>query len=665
MFKNIFIILSFLISSCTLKPQLDNPKSSSISDFHNLSLREKVAQMIMVRVRGDYYHSNHWYRKSLNKWISNDGIGGVITFGGSIHGTFHNISNYQKWAKIPLLVSADYERGLGQWMRGGTLFPSNMALAASGDTSLAYLQGKITGIEAKAIGVHIAFSPVMDVNNNPSNPIINFRSYSDSPELVRDFGNSFINGLQSTGIYACAKHFPGHGNTNIDSHSSLPIINGTKNELESVELKPFKSAVKNGVKMIMVGHIAMPGLDSSNVPASFSKSITSNLLRKDWGFDGLIITDGMEMGGLTESTSAAEAAILAVEAGADILLLPMDVDNTINSLVLAVENGRLSEERINQSVERIWKAKTELNLFKESKPSWDNVEKNIGIPQNTKIANKIAEKSITIVKDINKEFPLRPQEIQKLNHLILSTDEGAPDMLKSFLSNIKNTHSNVEEIYVTQPISNIRAGEIIKKSKLADKTLVTLLVRIRMDKGISTIDSTHANLIKKLNQENINFVVVSFGSPYLPSYDYIDSYLCAYGYGKVSQVAAANVLWGRKKSVGKLPVDLSPILNRGSGVISLKSKHFNGYEQKYDLSTAWAIIDSAIDNKIFPGSQVFIAKNEKIIASRGFGYHTYDNNSPPVEINSIYDVASLTKVLVTTPLIMKLITQKKWGLINP
>ena len=239
-------------------PPIPAPRAQNLETISHLTLRGKIAQMIMVRIRGDYYHSEHWYRNSLENWLKNDGIGGVISFGGSIHGSYYNIQQFQKWAKYPLLVAADYERGLGQWMGGGTLFPSNMAIAATGDSTFAYDQGRITALEARALGVYVTFSPVMDINNNPDNPIINFRAYSDHPEVVSKFGTSFIQGAQNHGLIACAKHFPGHGNTATDSHTSLPTIEGSRAELTSLELYPFRKAVEAGVKMIMVGHITLP-----------------------------------------------------------------------------------------------------------------------------------------------------------------------------------------------------------------------------------------------------------------------------------------------------------------------------------------------------------------------------------------------------------------------
>ena len=333
--NKMFLPLLFFMA-CALPPNLA-PITQYPETISHLTLEEKIAQMVMVRIRGDYYSSEHWYRKKLQKYLSVDGIGGVISFGGSIHGSYYNIQQFQKWAKYPLLVAADYERGLGQWMGGGTLFPSNMAMAATGDSSLAYDQGRITAVEARALGVHITFSPVMDINNNPDNPIINFRSYSDNAETVSKFGTEFIRGVQDNGLVACAKHFPGHGNTSTDSHSSLPTIVGRKTELMNLELKPFKAAINADVEMMMAGHIALPGLDESGIPASHSYAISTELLRNELGFDGIIVTDGMEMGGLTKSAWAGESAVRAIEAGADILLLPMDVEQTLKSVLSAVK----------------------------------------------------------------------------------------------------------------------------------------------------------------------------------------------------------------------------------------------------------------------------------------------------------------------------------------
>ena len=261
-------ILYFLISSIIFS-------NSNYDMISNMDLKDKIGQMIMVRVRSDYYSSDSYYKKSIDDWILNKKVGGLITFdgNGNVHGMYNNHKYFQSISDTPLLIASDFERGAGQQMKGATLFPSNMAIAATGDTNNAYLQGKITAQEAKVLGIHMILAPILDVNNNPNNPIINLRAYGDNPELVSSFGKEFIRGIQDHGLYACAKHFPGHGNTSVDSHTSLPTINSSLYELNKIELKPFKDAVDYGVKMMMIGHIAMPALDPSKKPATHSKKV--------------------------------------------------------------------------------------------------------------------------------------------------------------------------------------------------------------------------------------------------------------------------------------------------------------------------------------------------------------------------------------------------------
>jgi len=656
-----FLIFTFIFFGCATKPVLNIEKP--IPDWRKLSLEEKIAQMIMVRIRGDFYNTESYTRKKLETMIQEQGIGGVITFGGSIHGTYHNIQHYQSISKIPLLVAADYERGVGQWMKGGTLFPTNMAIVATDNSEYAYTQGAVTAKEAKSIGVNVTFSPVMDINNNKDNPIINFRSYGDDPMTVSEFGSSFIKGIQDNGVIACAKHYPGHGNTSVDSHTSLPIIEGSIQELMDTEFFPFKKAVESDVKMIMTGHIALPSIDSTLLPASHSPLITKKILRDDWGYDGLIVTDGLEMGALTKSSWAGESAIRAVEAGSDILLLPIDVEKTISSIVSAVNSGRLSIDRINRSIERIWNAKIESGLFESGGIiPWSSVEGNINLTQSSNVAKVIARESITIVKDKFNYLPLNRRKYSKLSHIHLSKDEDVKQVLSPFSNDIRRTHRNVDEVFVQEEISAYRMKELIEKAENSNMTIVSMLVRIRMDKGIATIDSTHAEFLKQLNRRNIPFIAISFGSPYLPDYSYIPTYVAAYGYGGVSLRATADALWGRYDVDGVLPVELSPEHPRGSGKkMRGKLKSFNEADG-YDMSKAWAVIDSAIENRIFPGAQVAIVHNGELIENRGFGKYTYDLESKEVSDSSIYDVASLTKVLSTVPVFMKLMSQYQIGL---
>ena len=651
---NVITTLSSNNDSVFVDPIKTSGPAFEYFGWESLSLREKIAQMIMVRIRGDYFNEKHWMMTDMKYLTENTSIGGVIIFGGSIHGAYSNIQQYQRWSKIPLLVAADYERGTGQWFDGGTLFPPNMAMTATGNPQLAFDQGKITAMEAKSLGVHVTFAPVMDVNNNPNNPIINFRSYGDDPQQVSNFGNKFIEGFQSQGLIACVKHFPGHGNTSVDSHSSLPIISGNRDALDKVEFLPFREAVENGVKMVMTGHIALPEIDG-NVPASHSYKMTSELLRKEWGFHGLVVTDGMEMAGLTKSVWAGESAVRAVEAGTDILLLPINVKQSIDALERAVLTGRISEDRINESVARIFKAKLDLGLFGDTEIStFKKVESHVGIKSHMDKAKKIARSSMTVVKN-DGSLPLKPENIEKLGHLILTTDDNGKDKLYPFIRDISQTHGNVNEYIITETISDIRIEEIISKLQRMDQVIVSLLIRIHMGKGRSTIDDSHDKLLTKMKAAGIKFVTVSFGSPYLKHYDHLGTYMCAYGYGTVSLKAAADAIWGRIQVSGKLPVTLNKHYPNGYGVeVAARTKIFTKSSEYFDLSKAWAVLDSAIENRIFPGAQVFIAKEGQIISSYSVGHQTYAENSPEVTTSTIYDVASLTKVLVTTPVTMKL-----------
>ena len=648
-----YILYCFIISII-----LSNENNNNL--LEKMNLKDKIGQMIMVRVRSDYYASDNYSKKQIDNWIKNNKVGGLITFdgNGNVHGMYNNHKYFQEISDIPLFIASDLERGAGQQMSGATLFPSNMAIAATNDSYNAYLQGEITAKEAKALGIHMIFAPVLDVNNNPKNPIINLRAYSDKSEIVSDFGLQFIKGVQDQGLYACPKHFPGHGNTSIDSHSYLPIINTTITELNDIELKPFKSAVKNNVKMIMMAHIAMPALDASKKPASHSYKITTELLKKEWGFDGLIITDGMEMRGITNQAWSGEAAIRAIEAGSDIILLPLDVERTIESIYSAVLSGRIDEQRINFSVNKILSSKKELSLFSDTL-NFKYMSSIVGNKDHLVTASKIASSSITLVKDDKNHIPIKPEKIKKMAHLILTDDDNSVNALKTIKSNISYTHGNTTNISVNYELSDILIDDLINRLNKFDKIIVSTLVKISsMNKGKSTLNPTHLKLIKKMSSNNLPFIVVSYGSPYLNDYSFIDTYICSYGYGSVSQTAVGHAIFGRKKITGILPIDLNSNYKRGAGITINRSSTIFNYNDTYDLSSSWKIINNAINNKLFPGAQILVIKDSEILAEKFFGYQTYDSNSIKIDSSTIYDVASLTKVMVTTPVIMKLIKKK-------
>jgi len=652
MFKKFNIILFLFYFSCaTHEVQIDN------SIKQNISLKDKISQMIMIRMDGNFHNNESWKKKDIEYFIKKYKIGGLITFTGNIHGTFENIKYFQSISETPLFIASDYERGLGVFING-TLFPSNMAVSATGDTHYSYLQGKITAIEAKSIGVNFILAPVLDINNNKNNPIINFRSYGDNPEVVSEYGLSFIEGIQDQGLIACAKHFPGHGNTNTDSHTRLPIIDISKEELYNNELYPFKKAALLGVKSIMTGHIVIPSIDQDNIPATFSKKIVNDILIEDWNYNGLIITDALEMGALTSNVWHGESAIKAIEAGADIILLPLNATSAIESIYTAVQNGRISVDRINYSYNKIIQQKNDMGLFTVPYNEWIDVEENIASLENRKIANKIAEKSITLVKNNKNIIPFKPNNYKKVTHLLLSTDNDLRQRLKPFARDIRYIHGNVSEIYVNDKLTSLGKQDILNKLKDSDVIIVSMLIRISMDKGLSTIDNSHNELLSDLKSLDIPIIGISFGSPYLPDYNHLDAYICSYGYGSVSLNASTDALFGRKDISGELPINLNDIYKIGHGLKVKKNYKIFDSQLNIDLDESFDIIYTAISDSIFPGAQLFVSKGNKILINKSFGNYTYEKDSKIITNESIYDVASLTKVLSTTPVAMKLIQKK-------
>ena len=643
----ICIIMSLLISE---------------DQFKNMDIKDKIAQMIMIRVDGNFSNKDSWSNKNLKILLEDGKVGGVIIFGGNIHGAANNLNKYQELSDIPLFVAADYERGVGQWL-GGTLFPTNMALASTYNKDYAYKQGQIIAKEASSLGVNMIFAPVMDINNNSNNPIINFRSYSDDASIVSEFGIEFIKGIQDNGLIACPKHYPGHGDTDIDSHTSLPVINKSKEELFSNEFLPFKRACLNGAKSIMVGHIVLPAIDSSLKPATHSSEITYKILRDKWNFNGLIITDALEMGALNSSTWEGESAIRAVESGADIILLPKNTTRAINAIYEAVKNGRISEERINESFQRIIKQKKDLGLFDNRYNDWETITEEISQYSSTALSKKIAKESITVVKDKEKLLPLNIKKYNNVTHILLSTDDDTKTKLKIFSKNVKSTHGNVNEVFINDKLTTKGIEDVVDKVKKSNLVLVSMLIRISMDKGQSTIDDSHNDLLSELNKLNIPIVGISFGSPYLPDYSNIDTYICTYGYGSVTLRAASDALFGRESITGKLPIKLNEEFNRGHGLKYLKTSSFP-FDDKINFEDAYDILYTAINDSIFPGAQVIISYKDTIVSKKNIGFLDYDKIQK-VNSETIYDVASLTKVLTTTPIVMKLIEQKKISLDIP
>jgi beta-N-acetylhexosaminidase len=413
------LALALLAASCTTigtntvgSGQMETPSPRwTDSVLFSMTLREKAAQIVWPSVLGDYASGDSPQWRRLSQYIQQEKVGGFTISVGSPIEVAAKLNALQMMSKVPLLFGADLEAGAGFRARGGyfvpnaidlggaIVFPPEMAVGATWDTTLAYEQGRLTALEGRALGIHIAYAPVLDVNNNPDNPVINTRSYGEDPRLAARMGVAFIHGLQDHGMIATGKHFPGHGDTGVNSHLALPVVTVSRSRLDTVELVPFRAAVNGGVGAIMSFHGAMPALDSSGVPGTLSPKVLTGLLRGEMGFRGIIISDAMDMRGVLDQFGAAEAVKRAIAAGIDVLIQPLDVSQTIDAVVEGVTDGRYTEARLDSSVRRVLEIKRKLGLAQRKLVDLSALRFLVGDSSNVQIARRVAEKSITLVKD--------------------------------------------------------------------------------------------------------------------------------------------------------------------------------------------------------------------------------------------------------------------------
>lgn len=532
-----------------------------------MTLEEKVGQLIACRYTGRFVNKDSEYVRDLKSLIVEQKIGGLIIFQGDVYESAHLNNSLQEKAKIPLLIASDLERGLGNQIDGATLFPPVMSLGATGSEELAYRMGKVTALEARAIGIHMTYAPVVDVNINPDNPIINVRSFGEDPEQVGRLAVPFIKGCQENGLIATAKHFPGHGDTAEDSHTVLPAVKADRERLDRVEIYPFKIAVESGVQAIMAAHLSLPALDPTpNVPSSLSKPILTDLLRRELGFEGLIVTDAMGMGGVTTLYEPEEAALRAVNAGIDMILLPPKPKEVIDALVQAVRDGEISEERIDLSVKRILEAKAMLGLYKEKLVDLELLDIRIAPRAHLKQAEVTFEKSMTLVKNEDDVVPLS-KENQSICVLSLSSDPGGYFAGMTFVREMKKRNPEVFEFYAEATTGQDYLDAAFKKASQADVLVIALFSRLRADKGSVGLVMNHVHLIREAAKLPKSVVVVSFGSPYfLRHFPEVEAYMCAYRHADEAMMAAAKALFGEIDIQGKLPVSIPDNYTIGHGL---------------------------------------------------------------------------------------------------
>ena len=674
--KQNFIILLFLIITvgCTDPGQYSSQKSWAEQTLNTLTLREKIGQMMLYGMHMKFMNVEDPRWQELKKFIETDGVGGIHLWSGDAGTSLTMLNELQRISKVPIIVDADIEYGLNQRYRAGTDLPPLMAIAATGDSSLAYEAARISAIEARSVGIHWNFSPVTDVNNNPANPIINVRSFGEDPNLVGKYAVEYILGLQDHGMLATIKHFPGHGDTETDSHTSLARIPSDSTRLWDVEIKPFKTAIDAGVDAIMVAHVHAPDLQpNADLPATLSKFWTTDVLKNELGFKGVVVTDAMGMGAIARNYSKDYGLIHAINAGCDFIIQAQKVSDAIDVVERAVRQGMITENRINESALKMLKMKEKVGLHKNRFIAMNHTRTYLGKNEFKKSADNIASKAITLVKNEGNVLPLKKLDGELI--IIDMYDHPNNHDESMMTKNLKSTIiQNIKTFQIDESDSTDYLQSVLNQITTSHTVIINTFANPNAHKDRIVLPEAETRFLNDLIKKVKRLVLISFGNPYLiQDFPNAPVYVCAYKGNKVMQTASAKAILGRESITGKLPITISDIANLGYGIELQRSplyiepsKYKPGkmlqwsmpYEANAELTQLRQIMKAAVLDSAFPGGVLLAAKNGKIYFHEGAGFHTYAKKQPVLP-SDIFDIASLTKVVATTAAVMKLVDQKK------
>ncbi|NTU59340.1 MAG: glycoside hydrolase family 3 protein [Chlorobiaceae bacterium] len=566
----ILFLLSPVLQQASARDRIPLKKAPATSIFEKkdswvdetlgrLSVSEKVGQMIVASIDAQYKSNTDKEYVLMSRLATEGKIGGIMFLKGDVVSAGMLANHFQSVSTVPLLVSADMERGLAMRLDGATTFSPAMAIAASGDPTLAASMAKIIADEARAVGIHQNYAPTVDLNINPANPVINTRSFGDRIPLVISMSAAIIEGLQSNGVVATAKHFPGHGDVTVDSHFALPVLEGDRQRLDDYELKPFRAAISQGIMSVMVGHLAVPKLTGTLEPASLSKTIVTDLLRDEFGFKGLIITDALNMKALNDGRSLQDICVKAVEAGNDILLFPVDPEGAHKAVTAAVECGTIPLSRIDDSVRRILQVKRWLGLDRKKLVDLAQLQDHVASQEASEIAEKIAADAVTLIRDRDRVLPFRIPMNGPIVDIILN-DKPGEEIGKRF----------AERLGMDYALIHLRLDPSSKEAVFKSAAEMTRgASAIILTTGIQAFSRS---VPSKLSARQINFVrdlpsmvapgtpivFVSFGTPYiLEAFPEIGTALCAYSENEFSEKSVIQVMKGELVPKGSLPVSLN------------------------------------------------------------------------------------------------------------
>lgn len=615
------------------------------SVYNSLSFEEKLGQLFMVAA---YSNKDSVHFNSLEKLVKNYKIGGLIFFQGGPVRQAKLTNRFQSHSKVPLFVGNDAEWGLSMRLDSTYRYPWNMTLGAIQDMKLIEELGSRMGKETKRMGLQFNFAPVIDINTNPNNPIIGNRSFGENKEEVTKRAVALMKGLQNEGVFATGKHFPGHGDTETDSHHTLPVINFTKERIEDVELYPYKKMVNLGLASVMVAHLNVPSLEERpNYPSSISYNVVTNVLKNQLGFKGLIFTDALNMKGASSFKKPGDIDLEAFLAGNDVMLFAEDVPAAVAKFTQAYNDTLITNERLEHSVKKILKYKFKAGLSNYKPIEIANLHKDLNSPEVNALQYKLYENAITVVKNDHNLLPIKDLTKAKIAYVKLGDDSGT-----TFLNTLKK-YTEITEM------DEKNLDSLLVDLKDFNKVIIGFH---KSDRAWKKHEFTTAELtwIEKIAEQH-HVILDIFAKPYtllpIKTFDNIESVIVSYQNGDIPQVISAELIFGAIESKGKLPVSINANFKVGEGVTTEKVNRlgFAAPERvgmnSEKLKEIDALVNTAINGKMAPGAQVLVARKGKIVYHKSFGFHTYDQDVK-VKNSDIYDIASLSKIIGTLPNVM-------------
>ncbi|SEQ40778.1 beta-glucosidase [Hyunsoonleella jejuensis] len=618
------------------------------SVYNSMTLKERVGQLYMVQVMSN---QNSVIKNRVIKLIRENHIGGIIYSNGGPKRQASLNNELQAISNLPMLIGMDAEWGLSMRLDSTYAFPYNMALGAIQDNKLVEQTGRKIGEHCKRLGVHFNFAPVVDINTNPKNPIIGNRSFGEDRDNVTEKALAFMEGMQRAGVLANAKHFPGHGDTEADSHHTLPTISFDAKRIDSVELYPYKKLISKGLSSVMVAHLNVPSLESrEGFPSSLSKHIVTDILKDSLGFKGLIFTDALTMKGASNFSDTGDIDLAAFKAGNDVMLMSEDVEIGVDKIMDAYNNGEVTEERLAHSVKKILMAKYKVGLNNYEPIGLYNLDKDLNRLEDDVLYEELLENAITVVKNQSNLVPLKQLETKTLAYVALGDDSGS-----HFYNELKKYTK----------VHRIEAGKLDELMKKLQSYNTVIIGFHRSDENpwksykFSSEELVWLHEIARTHDVILDVFVKPYALNDLKSIENIESIVVSYQNSKISQQKSAQLLFGAIASKGKLPVSVGEFFKAGEGleINSLKRLGYTLPERVGMSSEKLKRVDSiakvAVDSMMTPGIQLLIARKGKVIYNKNFGKHTYEGKQK-VSFDDIYDVASLTKILATLPLLMEM-----------